>query len=89
VHDGVDGVLVDPFDTPAFADALEELLADDDRRRSVAGAGAARVVDFAWPAIAERYRAVYTSVLPVEATTGGSDGVAVELSRPPQGESVS
>jgi glycosyltransferase involved in cell wall biosynthesis len=89
VHDGVDGVLVDPFDTPSFAAALEQLLTDDVHRRSVAAAGAARVTTFAWPAIAERYRAVYTSVLPVEATTGGSDGVAVELSRPPQGESVS
>jgi glycosyltransferase involved in cell wall biosynthesis len=89
VHDGVDGVLVDPFDTPSFAAALERLLTDDDHRRSVAAAGSARVTAFAWPAIAERYRAIYASVLPVEATTGGPDGVAEELSRPPQGESVS
>jgi glycosyltransferase involved in cell wall biosynthesis len=95
VHDGVDGVLVDPFDTPAFAGALEQLLTDDDRRRSVAAAGAARVVDFAWPAIADRYRAVYASVLPADPadpagpTTRGSDDVPAELSRPPQGESVS
>jgi hypothetical protein len=61
----------------------------------VAAAGAARVVDFAWPAIADRYRAVYASVLPADPadpagpTTRGSDDVPAELSRPPQGESVS
>ncbi len=62
VRDGKDGVLVDPFDRAAFGAVLERLLGDDDLRRSVAEAGRARVASFAWPAIAERYRRVYSSV---------------------------
>ena len=62
VRDGVDGLLVDPFDTVAVAAALGSVLADDARRRSMAAAGRARVEEFFWPTIAEAYRAVYRSV---------------------------
>jgi glycosyltransferase involved in cell wall biosynthesis len=86
VHDGKDGVLIDPFDTASFASALDDLVTDDDRRRSVAAAGRARVAEFAWPVIAERYRAVYASVVP-PAGAVGSPGADVSL--PSQGESVS
>jgi glycogen(starch) synthase len=62
VRDGTDGVLVDPFDTDAFAATLTGLLRDPDRRRSIAGAGRARVKSFAWPVIAEEYRHIYATV---------------------------
>jgi glycogen(starch) synthase len=63
VDGGKTGVLVDPFDTPAFAAALSGLLADTERRRSIGRAGLDRVAAFAWPAIAERYRQLYASVV--------------------------
>lgn len=62
VRDGVDGVLVDPFDTVAVADALGRLLRDDAHRWAVAAAGRERVAEFAWPVVAEQYRSVYRSV---------------------------
>ena len=83
VHDGQDGVLVDPFDTSAFAAVLDQMVTDDDHRRSVAAAGRARVAAFAWPVVAERYRAVYASVVDGDVPRPPE----TELSRP-QGESV-
>jgi glycosyltransferase involved in cell wall biosynthesis len=63
VTDGVDGVLVDPFDADRVAAALSDLLADADRRRAIAAAGRRRVQAFGWPTIADEYRAVYRSVM--------------------------
>ena len=61
VRDGEDGLLVDPFDTAAFAGALEGLLADPTAGglspRPVAPGLRVRVAD-----VAERYRQVYASV---------------------------
>jgi glycogen(starch) synthase len=85
VRDGEDGVLVDPFDIAAFSTALGRLVSDDDHRRSVAAAGRVRVDEFAWPAIADRYRAVYSSVV---LKGGPGDHLDHEFS-PPRGESVS
>jgi glycogen synthase len=62
VRDDGDGVLVDPFDTARFAAALEGLLVDPERRRRIAEAGRVRVPEFAWTAVAEQYRRLYTSV---------------------------
>lgn len=62
VRDGEDGLLVDPFDTVAVAEALGRVLSDNALRRSLAAAGHGRVEEFFWPAIAEGYRAVYRSV---------------------------
>ncbi len=59
VTDGVDGVLVDPSDTGSFSRVLADLLASPERRRALAESGRARVADFAWPVIADRYRACY------------------------------
>ena len=69
VRDGEDGLLVDPFDTAAVADVLGRVLTDDRLRRSIAAAGRARVEAFAWPRVAEAYRAVYRSVLADRAGT--------------------
>ena len=63
VRDGVDGLLVDPFDTAAVARVLGRVLTDGPLRRSIAAAGHARVGEFAWPVVAERYRELYASVL--------------------------
>jgi glycogen synthase len=62
VRDGLDGVLVDPFDTAGFAATLEALLLEPDRRRAIAASGRQRVAEFGWPIIAERYRSIYASV---------------------------
>ncbi len=71
VHNGEDALLVDPFDTAAVAEVLGRILSDDDLRRRIAAAGRARVEAFAWPRIAEEYRAVYGAVW-----DGRSDRVA-------------
>jgi glycogen(starch) synthase len=63
VRDGGDGLLVDPFDTAAVARVLGRLLTDDDLRRSLAAAGQKRVVEFAWPVVADRYRSLYAAVV--------------------------
>jgi len=67
VRDGEDGLLVNPFDTAAVAEALGRLLSDDALRRTLAAAGRARVEEFTWPAIAAEYRAVHRSVSAVGA----------------------
>ncbi len=85
VRDGVDGVLIDPFDTAGFAAALEQVVTDDDLRHSLAAAGATRVEEFAWPRVADRYRAVYESVVGAGSTSVPVDG---GLRVPKQGESV-
>ena len=86
VRDGLDGMLVDPFDAPGFAGVLGDLLADEGRRRSIADSGRARVHEFAWPVITDRYRQVYASV-----TGPGSAGPGKHSDRVPahQGGSVS
>jgi glycosyltransferase involved in cell wall biosynthesis len=62
VRDGIDGFLADPFDTEALAARIDALLADGDLRGSMAAAGSARVAEFAWPVLADRYRAIYQQV---------------------------
>jgi glycogen synthase len=84
VRDGQDGVLVDPFDTAAFALALEGLLNDPGRRQAIAEAGRARVAEFAWPTIADRYRQVYATVT----APGRTPTAGTVADRSPQGEPV-
>ena len=95
VRDGEDGVLVDPFDTAYFAASLDRLLLDDeDGRRRIAAAGQARVAEFDWPRVADRYRAIYATLTSSGAPAARLDHQHVhdhdhDLSRRPEGESVS
>lgn len=52
VQDGATGVLVDPTDHLAVADALTQLLRDPDRRRAMGEAGYAAAQAHSWPEIA-------------------------------------
>jgi phosphatidylinositol alpha-1,6-mannosyltransferase len=54
VVDGRTGVLVDPTDHVAVAEAVSSLLTDPRRAAAMGRAGAARAREFAWPAIARR-----------------------------------
>jgi len=58
VADGESGVLVDPSDPRAVADAISTLLLDRDLARRMGEAGAERAQRFAWPVIAKRVEAV-------------------------------
>jgi phosphatidylinositol alpha-mannosyltransferase len=57
------GVLVPAGDVAALADALEELLADEQRRVQMGHAGRTAAEQYAWPQIATRTLAVYERVL--------------------------
>jgi phosphatidylinositol alpha-1,6-mannosyltransferase len=54
VLDGLTGVLVDPTDHLAVADALTELLMDRRRAESLGEAGLSRARQFAWPGVAKQ-----------------------------------
>lgn len=53
VHDKT-GLLVDPTDHVALADAIGSLLLDFERARALGAAGARRAREFTWPAVARR-----------------------------------
>jgi phosphatidylinositol alpha-1,6-mannosyltransferase len=54
VVDGETGLLVDPTDHLAVADALTRLLTDPEEARRLGGQGAARAQEFAWPRISRQ-----------------------------------
>lgn len=54
VVDGATGVLVDPTDHVAVADAIADLLLDPDRARRLGESGARRAAELAWPNIARQ-----------------------------------
>jgi phosphatidylinositol alpha-1,6-mannosyltransferase len=58
VSDGENGLLVDPRDPGAVADAIGRLLLDRELAARLGSAGAARARSFAWPVIAERVEEV-------------------------------
>jgi phosphatidyl-myo-inositol dimannoside synthase len=58
VGDGESGLLVDPTDPRAVADAIVRLLRDHELARRLGEGGARRARRFAWPMIAERVEAV-------------------------------
>jgi phosphatidyl-myo-inositol dimannoside synthase len=63
VLDGETGVLVDPTDHVAVADAITRLMTDAELSRRLGAAGARRARDFAWPLIAARVQEVLLGVL--------------------------
>jgi phosphatidyl-myo-inositol dimannoside synthase len=58
VSDGESGLLVDPLDSVAVAEAIAALLLDPALARRLGGQGRERAQRFAWPAIAARVEAV-------------------------------
>jgi phosphatidylinositol alpha-1,6-mannosyltransferase len=54
----VTGLLVDPTDAAAVADAITRLLTDAELSARLGRASVARAQEFAWPAVAERVRTV-------------------------------
>jgi phosphatidyl-myo-inositol dimannoside synthase len=58
VSDGENGLLVDPRDPRAVADAICSVLLDGELAARLGSAGAARARGFAWPVIAERVEEV-------------------------------
>lgn len=56
------GLLVDPFDTDAIADAIERLLTDDQLRTELIARGLARAARFSWEQTARQMLAVLEDV---------------------------
>jgi len=63
VDDGVTGLVVDPTDTVALADAIENLLADTDLRRQLTIAADEKLREFEWSEIRKQYEQVYEEVV--------------------------
>ncbi|MGH9101819.1 MAG: glycosyltransferase family 4 protein, partial [Acidimicrobiales bacterium] len=59
VENGVDGLLVDPFDERAVTGCLDRLLSDRELGRILGSAGRNKVQRFQWSAIAQQYRDLY------------------------------
>lgn len=62
VRDNRDGLLVDPTDVAAFAEALRAVATDDALRDRLAAAGRCRVTEFSWGAVADGYLEHYAGV---------------------------
>ena len=62
VADGITGVLVDPTDPAAVAEAIRDLLASPDRAESMGREGMARARELAWPRIVTRVEHVLADV---------------------------
>lgn len=66
VADGETGVLVDGHEPGQWADALEQLLDDDERRIAMGEAAVGHAARFSWAASAEHLEAVYERALAIE-----------------------
>lgn len=62
VTDGVDGLVVDPQDTAALAEALRLVVTDVAAARRMGAAGRATVEAFTWDRVVDDYEAVYAGV---------------------------
>jgi glycosyltransferase involved in cell wall biosynthesis len=83
VEDGANGILVDPTDPGAAADALERVLLDAELGQRLADRGRARAAELAWARVVERYYAVIDQALAAPAPRSGNRGLAwlVDLAR--------
>jgi glycosyltransferase involved in cell wall biosynthesis len=63
VTDGVDGILVDPVNTGALAQAVGSLLRDPERRAALAEAGEESARRYTWTSVAEKYLDLYDEAL--------------------------
>jgi glycosyltransferase involved in cell wall biosynthesis len=65
IEHGQSGLLVEPADPAAIASALDELLRDDNLRRSIARAARQKVTErYSWDSVAQRLETAYESVVP-------------------------
>lgn len=63
VRDGIEGLLVEPKDPEALADALIRLLEDQSLRERLGAAGRQRAQEHSWPVVAGRILDVYERTL--------------------------
>ena len=63
LHDGQAGRLTPPGDPFALADALYDLLQDEDERRRLAAAGSAAAAELSWSRITDSIEEAYTDAL--------------------------
>ncbi len=63
VRNGIDGMLVQPRNPLAIAEAVIQLAEQPELRARYSEAGRRRALEFSWPAVTERIEAVYTRVI--------------------------
>lgn len=62
VTHGVDGLVVDPVDTTALADALRTVVRDGPTAHRLSAAGARAVTAYTWGRVVDEYEAVYAAL---------------------------
>ncbi len=78
VLDGETGLLVDPLDAVAVADAITRLLLDAELARRLGEAGRRRARDYAWPVVAARVERLLLDLLAAPAADGAATGAVGE-----------
>ena len=63
VSDGVDGLLVEPQDEDALAQALRKLLSDKSLREQLGAGGRAKVEDYSWERVSQRVMSFYEELV--------------------------
>lgn len=63
VRDGLEGIVLDPYDRDAWVEALRRLATDDDLRGRLGAAAAARAQEFTWRKVGARRRALLIASL--------------------------